>query len=272
MSLATQNIQLKGLIVGFICVGTVLLLAVPAYKWAGWGILVTTGLYLWTQQQQRFARHMLILVSCLFLLGLTPINTDVSPRHMLAMGSVLAVVVALPYLIMSRIYHEKVIAFPWNVNLRWGRKEMGYLALASVLSYLLLPYYLYQTGSYMNWDVGMSLGQLVRLFIGTNALGIWDELFFVGVCLALLRQHLPFMWANIAQAVLWTAFLYELGFRGWGPLVVFGLALSQGYIFKVSKSLSYIIAVHLTVDLVLFLALVHLHNPQYVRIFITSPL
>ena len=146
---------------------------------------------------------MLILVSCLFLLGMNPINTDVSPRHMLAMGSVLAVVVALPYLIMSRLYHEKVIAFPWNVNLRWGRKEMRYLALAGVLSYLLLPYYLYQTGSYMNWDVGMSLGQLVRLFIGTNALGIWDELFFVGVCLALLRQHLPFMWANIAQAGLW---------------------------------------------------------------------
>ncbi|MEK7153879.1 MAG: CPBP family glutamic-type intramembrane protease, partial [Patescibacteria group bacterium] len=124
---------------------------------------------------------------------------------------------------------------------------------------------------YLNWSVELDPSHIIRLFLGTNALGIWDEVFFVGVCLALLRQHMPFIWANCIQATLWTAFLYELGFRGWGPFAVFFFALSQGYIFKRSKSFLYIITVHLTIDFILFLVLIHLHHPEHLRIFVTSP-
>jgi hypothetical protein len=70
---------------------------------------------------------------------------------------------------------------------------------------------------------------------------------------------------------MWTSFLYELGFRGWGPLLIFPFALSQGYVFKTTKSLLYIITVHLTIDFMLFLVLIHLHHPEHLRIFLTSP-
>ena len=116
----------------------------------------------------------------------------------------------------------------------------------------------------------LDLAGISLLFIGTNALGIWDELFFIITVLALLRRHLPFFWANAIQAVLFTAFLYELGFRGWAPLAIYPFALLQGIVFKKTHNLLYIIAIHLTIDFVLFLALINAHHPHLVDIFITS--
>ena len=49
----------------------------------------------------------------------------------------------------------------------------------------------------------------VALFVGTNALGTWDELFFICTCFALLRRHLVDWQANLIQAVLFTSFLWE---------------------------------------------------------------
>jgi membrane protease YdiL (CAAX protease family) len=224
-----------------------------------------------SESSTRFVRHMLILAGALAPLLLIPINTDISPGHMFGMGSILAAAVVLPWAITTYGLKERVITFPFRHGRKWYRKEIAYIAFAAAASYLILPFYLSNTNSYLNWDVELGPSHIIRLFLGTNALGIWDEIFFVGVCLALLRQHLPFMLANIIQATLWTAFLYELGFRGWGPFVIFFFALSQGYIFKRSKSLLYIITVHLTIDFMLFLVLIHLHHPQYLRIFITSP-
>jgi hypothetical protein len=42
----------------------------------------------------------------------------------------------------------------------------------------------------------------------------------------------------------------------------------QGYTFKLTKSLTYVVSVHLLFDLVLFLALVHAHNRDFLPIFI----
>lgn len=213
----------------------------------------------------------MLLAAALSLLVITPISTDLSYGHFVWMGVTLIAAVLIPYLISTKVFKENILRFPLRHGRKWYRREIAYIFFAGTAAYLLLPFYLYQTGSYLNWDVHMDASHIIRLFIGTNALGIWDELFFVGVCLALLKQHMPFWWANSIQAALWTLFLYELGFRGWGPFVVFGFALSQGYIFRKSKSFLYILTIHLTIDFILFLALIHLHYPQYLDIFITSP-
>ena len=63
------------------------------------------------------------------------------------------------------------------------------LVAVVALGYLVLPYYLITTGVYENWPAVSSAGEVGRLFLGTNALGIWDELFFVCTCFALLRRH-----------------------------------------------------------------------------------
>lgn len=258
-------------VAGLLCTAAPFLLAIPSYKWLGWLLLLWALLTSAIYYKSRFGRHMLLLAGMIALLGLIPINTDISYGHMLSMGSVLIATVALPYLMSRYVLRDKVIAFPFKFGRKWRRREIAYIFVAALTSYLLMPYYLATTGSYLNWSADLELSKVIRLFLGTNALGIWDELFFVGICLALLKQHLPFLWANVIQAALWTTFLYELGFRGWGPPLIFLFALSQGYIFNRSKSLLYIITVHLTIDFILFLTLLHLHNPHILRIFITSP-
>jgi membrane protease YdiL (CAAX protease family) len=247
------------------------LLAIPELKAFGWVLLGLSAITPAVLYKTGFGKHMLLLISMLALLGLVPIDTTVTYKHIFVMGGVLALTVAVPYFVARDWFKEKIITFPFRTGRRWYWKEVAYILFAGTASYLLIPYYLGTTGSHLNWGVELEWSFIARLFMGTNGLGIWDELFFVGVCLALLRKHIPFIWANLAQATMWTAFLYELGFRGWGPIPIFIFALSQGIVFKNTKSLLYIITIHLTIDFVLFLALIHLHHPEYLRIFITSP-
>ena len=70
------------------------------------------------------------------------------------------------------------------------------------------------------------------------------------------------------QAVLFTSFLHELGFTSWGPLMIFPFALIQGYTFATTRSLSYVVTVHLTFDLVLFGVLLHAHQRSWVDVFL----
>ena len=237
-------------------------------KASGFAVLLT-GVASLALTEKAFAKHVVLLYFSLAVLGLTPINTDISPLHMITMGGTLIVAVGVPYIVTKYLYRESVITYPFFTQ-KWTKAHIGYLLLAALLSYLLLPFWMATTAGHQNWTVPLDLAGISLLFIGTNALGIWDELFFIITVLALLRRHLPFFWANAIQAVLFTAFLYELGFRGWAPLAIYPFALLQGIVFKKTHNLLYIIAIHLTIDFVLFLALINAHHPHLVDIFITS--
>jgi membrane protease YdiL (CAAX protease family) len=47
--------------------------------------------------------------------------------------------------------------------------------------------------------------------------------------------------------------------------------LVQGWIFARTKSLPYVVAVHLLFDAVVFAVLVHAHNPHAFDVFVTAP-
>ena len=237
-------------------------------KGAGYSVLVL-GVASLLFADKQYARHMALVFFSLAVLGLTPISTDISPAHMAIMGATLSVAVGVPYIIMRYVYKERIITYPFGGH-TWTRGHIGYLLLAAVLAYLLLPFWMITTNGHLNWTVPLDPTSITLLFIGTNALGIWDELFFIITVLVILRHHLPFVWANMIQAVLFTAFLYELGFRGWAPLAIYPFALLQGIVFKKTHNLVYIIAIHLTIDFVLFLALINAHHPHLIDIFITK--
>jgi membrane protease YdiL (CAAX protease family) len=77
------------------------------------------------------------------------------------------------------------------------------------------------------------------------------------------------MWqANLLQAVVFVSFLWELGYQAWGPLLTIPFALLQGFIFVKTRSLAYVVTVHLLFDAVVFLVLVHAHNPGSLPIFL----
>lgn len=250
-----------------VCASGVVLIALQL-KPAGWILLALSGLSLFWMERN-FAKDMLLILIALAILGLTPINTDTSVEHMLVMGATLILAVAIPYVVSRFIYKDYLVRFPLHHGRKWYTREILYIAITALLSYFLLPYYLQSTGAYLNWPSAIDQASVIRLFIGTNGLGIWDELFFVSTVLGILRRYFPFQAANVFQSTLFTSFLYELGFTGWGFIMIFVFALTQGYVFKKTESLFYVITIHLTLDFVLFLALIYSYHPDKIPIFIT---
>lgn len=249
--------------------GAAVLLMGFQIKTIGWCLYGAGGLSLLFTSSRDFRRHIGLIYISLGLLGLIPISTDIDNSNFLRMGVVLTLAVSIPYIISRRVLKDNLVRFQFHHGRRWFKKEILYIAVTAVLAYLLVPFYLENSGAYTNWSVERTAESIGRLFIGTNALGIWDELFFVSTVLGVLRHYLKFSWANSLQAVLFTSFLYELGFTGWGPLVIYPFALLQGYIFKRTDSLLYVITIHLTLDFILFLALINAHHPDLADIFIT---
>jgi hypothetical protein len=204
----------------------------------------------------------------LMAMSLVPITTDISTEHMAVMGFAMILAVGIPYAVSRFVFKDNAVRFPVLTGKRWTRAERWYLPAVVIMGYAVLPVYMVNTGVYRNWPAVSEPEGIARLFLGTNVLGIWDELFFICTVFALLRRHLPVGQANVLQAVLFTSFLWELGFRAWAPLFIFPFALLQALIFTRTKSLSYIVCVHLLFDFVLFLVLIHAHNRAWIDIFI----
>ncbi|CAN7401921.1 CPBP family intramembrane glutamic endopeptidase [Arthrobacter sp. LjRoot14] len=213
-------------------------------------------------------RDLALIAVGLIAISLVPITTDISTGHMAVMGTAMIIAVGVPYAMSRWAFKEHAVRFPVLTGHPWTRTEKWYLAAVVLMGYALLPAYMVNTGVYSNWPAVSDPEGIFRLFLGTNALGIWDELFFICTVFALLRRHLPLSQANVLQAVLFTSFLWELGFHAWAPVFIFPFAMLQAVIFTRTKSLSYIVAVHLLFDFVLFLVLLHAHNRAWIDIFV----
>lgn len=214
-------------------------------------------------------RDLALVALGIVVISVVPLNADLSLRHMVLMGAALALAVILPWATSRFLFHEQVIRFPVLTGKRWSLPAKLYLPGVVLLGYLILPFYLISTGVYENWpDATEAPSVFWRLFVGVNSVGIWDELFFICTVFTLLRRHFPTWLANILQAVIFSSFLWEIGYQAWGPLLTFPFALLQGYTFSLTKSLSYVVSVHLLFDFVLFLALVHAHNPAWLAVFL----
>ena len=103
----------------------------------------------------------------------------------------------------------------------------------------------------------------MRLFVGINLVGVWDELFFINIGYAVLRQLFGPRTANLAQAVIYTTVLWTMAFRGVGPVFVYLFALTQGAMFERSKVLVWVLIAHLIVDYFLFQAIVTAYYPNF---------
>lgn len=230
-------------------------------------IILTCGLLTLLFCTKQFRKDIFLLYLSIIILGFTPITTNIGYWHFIQMGIDVFLALALPYSISRFVYKDYLVRFRFHHGRYWYKSEILYILVTAVIAYFLVPFYLKNTGVYHNWTVILTPSFLIRLFIGTNSLGIWDELFFISTVLGILRRHLSFNMANLAQAVLFTSFLYELGFRGWGYIMMYFFALIQGYVFKKTDSLFYVITIHLTLDLILYLALINAYFPSSMPIF-----
>lgn len=233
-------------------------------------VLLAVGLVVAAFLDRLLLRHLLLIAGGLVVISTMSLEADLTDAGMVRFAVVLSAAVVVPYLVSRFVYREDIIRFPAGTS-RWSRLEWGYLALVVVAGYLLLPVYFLGSGAYRNWPVVDTPDEIVRLFLGVNGVGLWDELFFICTVFALLRHHFPFWTANVLQATIFVSFLWELGYRGWGPLLTVPFALLQGYIFQRTRSLPYVVTVHLTFDMIIFAILVHAYDPALFDIFLTAP-
>ncbi|MCU1446505.1 CPBP family intramembrane glutamic endopeptidase [Cryobacterium sp.] len=212
-------------------------------------------------------RDLLLIAVGLVIISTISVEADISYPNMALMGIVLSAAVAVPYLLSRRFFGDRQVWFPIRTGQRWTTLERWYLVGVLLLGYLILPSYFIRSGAYLNWPAINAPDELGRLFVGVGFVGIWDELFFICTVFALFRRHFSFWTANLLQMVVFVSFLWELGYRSWGPLLTIPFALLQGYTFSITKSLTYVVCVHLLFDLAVFLVLVHAHNRDWLAIF-----
>lgn len=251
----------------FLCVTAPTLIALQV-KPFGW-YLFAAGVVSLLFARREFRKHIFLVYLSLGMLGITPISTSIDFIHVSQMGLLILLAVVTPYVISRYVYKDHVITYPLHHGRKWTKREIFYVFFAFGVAYVTFPFMLRETGSYNNWTVEPGFYNLGLLFLGTNILGLWDELFFINTVLALLRKHMSFSAANLIQAVLFTSFLFELGFRGWAFLVIYFFAILQGWVYNKTHSLLYVITIHLTVDFVLYLVLLYLYYPEWIPIFFT---
>lgn len=260
-----NNKFLQYISVILLCVSGVSLIAFQQ----SWGFAIFfAGFAVTALCDKDFRNHIWLIFASLGILSLTKIDTDISYLHMLSMGAKLSFVLLIPWAISKYLYKTDVVEFQFNFARKWTKREKWYVLFCLVLSYLVIPFYLVNSGAYLNWSVDLDMSHISRLFVGTNALGIWDELFFINVVFMIFRRYFSLWTANFAQAILFTSFLFELGFTGWGFLIIFPFALIQGFIYEKTKSLFYVITIHLVLDFILFLALIWSYFPEKINIFL----
>jgi membrane protease YdiL (CAAX protease family) len=253
-----------GLVPAVLVCGAAVLLFGVMVPIAGYAMLVAGLIAAWlTDRSGRTSR----LLPDLFLiaLGQAIISTislaaDISYPSIVRFAVVLSLAVAVPYVISRYWYGERVIRFPWRTGRRWTRTQWLYLIGVIVAGWLILPFYFITSGVYTNWPTVTEPDEIARLFVGVNAVGTWDELFFICTVFALLRRHFSTWQANLLQTIVFVSFLWELGYQSWGPLLTIPFALIQGYTFKLTKSLTYVLVVHLIFDAVVFCVIVYAHN------------
>ena len=213
-------------------------------------------------------KSLLLIGFSLGVIGTISLAPDISWANFVRMGSVLVVAVVVPYVVDRFVFKRHVVRFPINTGRRWTTAERWYVVIVVGLAWLIMPFYFINSGTYLNWPAVSEPSEIIRLFIGVNAVGLWDELFFICTVFALLRRHFPLWQANILQAIIFVSFLWELGYTSWGPFLTTPFVLIQGYLFNRTRSLPYVLCTHLIFDCVLWAVLLHAHNPGWLPIFI----
>ncbi|MGN7948175.1 CPBP family intramembrane glutamic endopeptidase [Microbacterium sp. 22215] len=220
------------------------------------------------ERQPSLTRDLSLIALGMLIVSVIPLAAELDNIAMLRFTIALGGAVAVPYVVSRFVFRDRAISFPWRTHRRWGRLQWGWLFAVLVLGWLILPFYFISSGVYQNWPVVDTPDLIARLFVGVGAVGIWDELFFICTVFALLRRHFPDALANVLQMIVFVSFLWELGYREWGPLLTIPFALLQGFIFVRTHSLAYVVTVHLLFDAVVFAVLVHAHNPGLLPIFL----
>lgn len=244
------------------CIATPLL--VPLAWWipglVAWGASVV---FLVRSRDAVLQRRLGVLLGSVLILALVPIGTDLSNHNFLMLGSAFLAALLLPYFALRR--HDPDVIVYRLVPKRISWTEVLYVLLSIPIAWIVVELYFFKINPQMprQWPLPQvpDAQQIVRLIVGINGVGIWDELFFINTVYAVLRTIFPRRWANLAQAVVYTSVLNDMAFIGIGPILVYTFAVIQGVMYERTRVLLYVLVVHLIVDAFLVIAILHHYYP-----------
>ncbi|MEM1085870.1 MAG: CPBP family glutamic-type intramembrane protease [Verrucomicrobiota bacterium] len=252
------------------CYAATIILLIPAHQFVLGGItFIATVVLLARDPEKRLRLRLGVLLACVLLLGITDITPDLSNANFIKLTAVFSLVLIVP-LIVQRWDNAKIIRYRFK-PLHWRKADVIYTILSVPLAWMVLRGYewgnlaLFDNELFRQWSMPeeADAGEIRRLFIGINLVGIWDELFFINTGYALLRSLFSYRVANALQAVLYTAVLFDMAFVGLGVVVVFLFALTQGAMYEKSEGLLWVLIVHLVVDYFLVAFIVQTYYPDY---------
>lgn len=221
--------------------------AFTLWAWIFWA--VTAAAIVYTKLHK--TSHIGLIAIGLALMLATPVGTTISWSHVILMTTGMVLAVIVPYGISRRYFKDPLIHFNLNVRRKWSVRELGYIIFAVVGSAVCLTLYFATTNAHENWPM-VTLSDVIIIFTCVMIVGIWEEFFFIGVVYSILQRILPQVWAIILQAVFFSAFLFQIGFREWSVPFLFMYAMFQAYVFYKTKTLLVTLIIHILVDLIVF--------------------
>ena len=240
----------------------------PGWHVLGWPVLAASLVLAWRAGPVNWFRSVALFAWLILVLFVTRIDGDTGNGHIIELALGLGVGVLVVPALVAKYWLREPLDYSWFAG-RWTRRMWLWLPAGFIIAYgfMWLYFNVLTPTLHHSWplppgDEGRTEA-LWRLFWGCNFVGVWDELAFVNFVFVLTHRHFRFGEANLAQAVFFTSFLHEMAFVGWGPVVIYGFALTQGLTYKRTGSLFYIVILHLMIDTILFYMIVNRWYPGW---------
>lgn len=97
------------------------------------------------------------------------------------------------------------------------------------------------------------------LAFGMYAVGFWDEVFGQNTALAIYEKLFSAPFAIALSSTIYAAALWDLAFRGWGFFVMYFFVFSQGVLWYRTRCLFWVVLVHFSLELFLYILIVRTH-------------
>jgi len=222
----------------------------------GWPLILGSLLFSWKAKDLVWTKTLVLFSYTIAVLFFTRVDGDTTNWHMFELTLTLGVgILGVPAL-LAKYWLKTPLDYQW-LSGHWTLRMWLWLPGGFIIAFFVLfAYFFHWTPDlHTSWqmaDPSDPTESLWRIFWGCNLVGAWDELAWINFVFVLLLRHFTFWEANFAQAVFFTSFLYDMSFFGVGPIIIFGFALIQGYTYVRTKSLLYIMILHLLIDTALF--------------------
>lgn len=228
----------------------------PYWNLFGWPLIAGSLLVSLRQADRTWTKTLVLLAYTMTVLFFTRVNGDTTNLHMLELTLTLGVGILVVPALLAKYWLKTPLDYQW-LHGKWSLKMWLWLPGGFALAFVVLwaYFYMWTPTVHNEWQMANPddpTESLWRIFWGCNLVGAWDELAWINFVFVLLLKHFKFTEANLAQAVFFTSFLYDMSFPGVGPIFVFAFAIVQGYTYVKTRSLLYIMLLHLLIDTALF--------------------